>query len=172
MKAILGAFAIILLAGAAAAQSESAITSGAPNLTCHSSADGGIGCFGSIPVEPRLKLPLDTTQFICKCGPDVNEHFALKNDSLIMTQTGDVWTLLQNNQIGIVATSSMAQSHSGQQFKRDNVGFWSIAINRRTGSAVQGSGTANVTHATVKGQDVELPALQSYSSRGICTPVS
>lgn len=170
MKAILSALAveIVFFGGAAIAQPDPPL-SGATNLMCQLSGNGDIVCHGSEAVKPTPALPVETTKFVCKWGANPNQHFVIKNGSLVMTQTGDVWTILQNNPIGIVATSSMAQPFSGKALMRDNVGFFSIAIDRRTGLAVKGTGTAVVTTA-VKGDDEEYPALSSYTSRGTCSP--
>jgi hypothetical protein len=135
------AIEVIVFSGAVVAQPNAPIPSGAPHLMYHLTGDGGVVCMGTVPIEPKPTLPIETTKFVCRWGAQQpNQHFVIKNGSLVMTQTGDVWTILQNNEIGIVVTSSMANSFSGKILMRDSASFLSIAIERTTGGAVKGVG--------------------------------
>jgi len=88
-------------------------------------------------------FPMGATEFACHWGTEKGpgEVFDIRNGSLETRQTGDVWTILQNNQFGLVATQSMSEfvPKSNRKF----IGFWSIALDRRTGHAAYSEGTTD-----------------------------
>lgn len=81
--------------------------------------------------------------WLCVWG-DPNESdnrgfgYTLEDDALIVDQTGDVFHILQNNQFGIVASGSISEFVPIR--KKAVIGFFSIAINKSTGDAVQADG--------------------------------
>jgi hypothetical protein len=104
-------------------------------------------------------LPVGATEFVCGWGnearPGHGELFKIENGSLMTEQTGDIWRILQNNQFGFVATQS--ESEFVPKLNKKIVAFWSIAIDRTTGKAVQADGRT------------DLPGNIGTINQGICT---
>jgi hypothetical protein len=102
----------------------------------------GLGA-GAIAQPPAGDtLPVGATRFVCRWGTEPAPHggqaFLIENGAMVTEQTDDKWTILQNNQFGLVATQSM--SEFVPRLNRKIVAFWTIAIDRTTGKAVMASG--------------------------------
>jgi hypothetical protein len=112
---------------------------------------GAIVCATALAQSNKDALPLGTTQFVCKWGDDVTDEkvhgirFTIQGGSLVTAQgeiTGAIWHVLENNKYGIVATQS--ESEYVPQLKKTIVAFFSIAIDRATGNAVESDGRTDI----------------------------
>ena len=79
---------------------------------------------------------------MCRWGtepaPHGGEAFLIENGSLVTEQTGDRWTILENNEFGFVATQGI--SEFVPTLHKKIVAFWSLAIDRTMGKAVFANG--------------------------------